>query len=77
VEDEARARKGGINLTGEHQWVTAVPGKHWIGVQRELGRLATVGSRGGGGPARKLSSGNESAVEKKCGNAYIRSQSSR
>jgi hypothetical protein len=59
VEDETWKRKGEIEWVVEHRWVTAALGTHWIGVQKERGRLATVGSRGDGGPVKKLSSGKE------------------
>jgi hypothetical protein len=41
--------------------------QRWIGVQRERGRLTTVGSGGGGGPVREMSSEKGNAVEKKDG----------
>jgi hypothetical protein len=62
VEDEARMRKGEIRRAREHQWVTAVLQQHWIGVQRERRRLATVGSGGGGGPVRDRARGRGNAA---------------
>jgi hypothetical protein len=62
VEDKTWKRKGEIGWAVEHQWITAMLGKHWIGVQRERGRLATVGSRGGGGPVRDQARGRGNAA---------------
>jgi hypothetical protein len=62
VEEGTWKRKGKIGWAVEHQWIIAMLGKYWIEVQREQERLATVGSRGGGGPVRDQARERENAT---------------